>query len=78
MEIPELIECMAKALVDNPEEVVVTEIKGEQSSVIELKVAKEDLGKIIGKHGRNAMAIRTILGAAATTMKKRFILEILD
>jgi predicted RNA-binding protein YlqC (UPF0109 family) len=74
----ELIEYIAKLLVDNPEEVSVTELKGEQTTVIELKVAKEDLGKIIGKQGRTAMAIRTILGAASTKMKKRSVLEILE
>ena len=74
----ELIEYIAKALVDNPEEVNVTELEGEQSTVIELKVAKEDMGKIIGKQGRTAMAIRTILGGASKKMKKRSILEILE
>ena len=74
----DLIACLAKALVDKPEEVVVTEIEGEQTTVIELKVAKEDLGKIIGKHGRIAMAIRTILGAASSKVKKRSVLEILE
>ncbi len=74
----ELIEYISKLLVDNPEEVSVTELKGEQTTVIELKVAKEDLGKIIGKQGRTAMAIRTILGAASTKMKKRSVLEILE
>lgn len=61
----DLVALMAKALVDKPEEVVVTEIEGQQIYVIELKVAKEDIGKIIGKQGRTARAIRTILGAAA-------------
>jgi len=74
----ELVEYIAKALVDNPEEVSVTALEGQQTSVFELKVAKEDLGKIIGKQGRTAVAIRTILGAASTKMKKRFFLEILD
>jgi len=74
----ELIEYIAKLLVDNPEEVSVTELEGEQTSVIELRVAKEDLGKVIGKQGRTAMAIRTILGAASTKMKKRSVLEILE
>lgn len=74
----DLIAYLAKALVDKPEEVVVTEIEGEQSSVIELRVAKEDFGKVIGKQGRTARAIRTILGAASTKMKKRCILEILE
>jgi len=74
----ELIECIAKSLVDKPEEVSVTELEGEQTTVIELKVAKEDMGKIIGKQGRTAMAIRTILGAASKKMRKRSILEILE
>ena len=74
----ELIEYIAKSLVDNPEEVSVTELEGEQTTVIELKVAKEDMGKIIGKQGRTAMAIRTILGAVSTKMRKRSVLEILE
>ena len=74
----ELIECIAKSLVDNPEEVSVTELEGEQTTVIELKVAKEDMGKIIGKQGRTAMAMRTILGAASTKMRKRSVLDILE
>lgn len=74
----ELIEHIAKSLVDNPEEVSVTELEGAQTTVIELKVAKEDMGKIIGKQGRTAMAIRTILGGASKKMKKRSILEILE
>ena len=74
----ELIEYIPKSLVDNPEEVSVTELEGEQTTVIELKVAKEDMGKIIGKQGRTAMAIRTILGGASKKMKKRSILEILE
>ena len=74
----ELIEYSAKSLVDNPEEVSVTELEGEQTFVIELRVAKEDLGKIIGKQGRTAGAIRTIVGAASTKMKKRSFLEILE
>ena len=74
----QLIEYIAKALVDNPEEVSVTELDGEHTSVIELRVAKEDLGKIIGRQGRTARAIRTILGAASTKMKKRSVLEILE
>jgi len=73
-----LIEYLAKALVDEPEEVMVTEIKGEQTIVIELRVAKEDLGKIIGKEGRTARAIRIILGAASAKMKMRSVLEILE
>ena len=74
----DLITYIAKALVDKPEEVMVTEIKGEQAFVIELKVAKEDIGKIIGKHGRTAQAIRTILNAASAKLKKRCVLELLE
>ena len=74
----ELIKYIAKALVDKPEEVVVTEIEGEQTSVIELKVAKEDLGKVIGKQGRTARAMRTILSAASTKINKRSVLEIIE
>jgi predicted RNA-binding protein YlqC (UPF0109 family) len=74
----ELIEYSAKSLVDNPEEASVTEPEGEQTSVIELRVAKEDMGKIIGKQGRTAMAMRTMLSAASTKMKKRSVLEILE
>jgi len=74
----ELIEYIAKLLVDNPEQVSVTELEGEQTSVIELKVAKEDLGKVIGKQGRTARAMRTILGAASMKLKKRSVLEILE
>ncbi|MEW5772718.1 MAG: KH domain-containing protein [Thermodesulfobacteriota bacterium] len=73
-----LIEFIAKALVDNPEQVRVSEIEGEQTSVIELKVAKEDLGKVIGKQGRTARAMRTILAAASTKNRKRSVLEILE
>ena len=73
-----LIAYIAKALVDEPEQVMVTEIKGEQTIVIELRVAKEDFGKIIGKQGRTARAIRTILGAASAKIKKRSVLEILE
>jgi predicted RNA-binding protein YlqC (UPF0109 family) len=64
--------------VDRPEEVAVTEIEGEQTSVIELKVAKEDLGKVIGKQGRTARAMRTILSAASTKINKRSVLEIIE
>ena len=74
----ELIEYIAKALVDNPEAVQVNEVTGEQTSVMELKVAKEDLGKVIGRQGRTARAMRTILSAASTKLRKRTILEILD
>jgi hypothetical protein len=78
MEMKDLIAYIAKALVDKPEEVVVTEIEGEQTSVIELKVAKEDLGKVIGKQGRTARSMRTILSAASTKINKRSVLEILE
>ena len=74
----DLVAHLAKALVDKPEEVVVTQLEGMQTSVIELRVAKEDFGKIIGKHGRTARALRTILGAASAKMKKRSFLEILE
>ena len=74
----ELVKFIAQALVDNPEAVQVTEIEGEQTSVIELKVAKEDLGKVIGKQGRTARAIRTILSAASTKIRKRAVLEIIE
>lgn len=74
----ELVEFMAKSLVDSPDEVQVKEISGEHSTVIELKVAKSDLGKVIGKQGRTARSIRTILAAAATKQNKRSILEILE
>lgn len=74
----ELIEFMARALVDSPELVKVSEIEGEQTSVIELRVAKEDLGKVIGKQGRTARAMRTILSAASTKIRKRAVLEIIE
>ena len=74
----ELVEIMAKALVDHPDQVRITEIHGGQTLVIELKTAKEDVGKIIGKRGQNAQAIRTILNAASAKLGKRVILEIID
>ena len=74
----ELITYIAQALVDNPEQVKVSEVEGNQTSVLELKVAKEDLGKIIGKQGRTARAMRTILGAASAKIKKRAVLEIIE
>jgi len=74
----ELIEMIAKALVDNPEEVSVTEVEGEQTTVLELRVAQTDLGKVIGKQGRTARAIRTLLGASGMKLRKRFVLEILE
>ena len=78
MEMKDLIEYIAKVLVDSPDQVRVTELEGKQTSVIELRVAKEDLVKVIGKQGRTARAMRTILGAASTKMKKRSVLEILE
>lgn len=74
----ELIKFMAQALVDNPDQVTVSEVVGEQTSVIELRVAKEDLGKVIGKQGRTAKAMRTILSAASTKIRKRTVLEIIE
>ena len=74
----EFVEFMAKSIVDNPEEVKVMEVAGEKTMVIELRVAQEDLGKVIGKQGRTAKAIRSILSAAAAKMKKRAVLEILE
>lgn len=74
----ELIKLIAQALVDKPEEVEVFEVMGEKTTVIELKVAKEDLGKIIGKQGRTARSIRTILSAASAKLKKRSLLEIVE
>jgi predicted RNA-binding protein YlqC (UPF0109 family) len=69
---------IAKALVDNPEDVAVTEIEGEQTTVLELRVRNEDLGKVIGRQGRTARAIRTLLAAAGMKIQKRFVLEILE
>ncbi len=74
----DMIEYIAKSLVDNPDEVKVTEIEGEQTVVLELKVAKEDLGKVIGKQGRTARAMRTLLGAASAKAKRRAMLEIIE
>ncbi len=74
----DLIEYIAKALVDEPDQVRVSEVEGEKTSVIELNVAKEDLGKVIGKQGRTARAIRTILSAASTKIRKRSVLEIIE
>jgi hypothetical protein len=76
--VKELIEIMAKALVEHPDQVQVNEIAGEHASVIELKTAKEDIGKVIGKRGRNAQAMRTILNAASAKPRKRVVLEIID
>jgi len=74
----ELVELMVKALVDRPDEVEVTEVAGTHSSVIELKVAKEDVGKVIGKKGAHAQALRTIITAAGGKRKKRYLLEIIE
>jgi len=74
----EMVECVAKRLVDNPEQVQVTETEGERTIVIELRVAPADLGKVIGKQGRTAKALRTLLSAAATKMGKRAVLEIIE
>jgi len=74
----ELVTFIAQSLVDDPDKVEVHEVAGEQTAVLELKVAQEDLGKIIGKQGKTAKAIRTILGAAAAKMRKRAVLEILE
>lgn len=74
----QLIEYVAKSLVDYPDQVEVNEIEGEQTTVVELKVAKDDLGKVIGKQGRTARSMRTILTAASTKLKKRSVLEIVE
>ena len=78
MEMKDLIMYIAKSLVDQPDSVKVTEVEGETTSIIELSVAKEDIGKIIGKQGRTATAIRTIMNAASMKMKRRLMLEIID
>lgn len=74
----ELVEMICKSLVDNPEDVVVTQIDGEQTSILELRVHKSDIGKVIGKQGRTAGAIRTILSSAGMKHKRRYNLEILE
>ena len=74
----DLVEMIAKALVDNTDQVSVTEVEGEQTTVLELRVAPNDLGKVIGRQGRTARCIRTLLGAASMKLKKRFVLEILE
>lgn len=74
----ELVELIATALVDHPDDVRVKEIEGHQANVIELRVADGDLGKVIGKQGRTARAIRTILNASGIKLKRRFVLEILE
>lgn len=73
-----LIEYIATSLVDTPDQVQVTEIEGEQGTILELRVAKEDLGKIIGRQGRTARAMRLLLGAASTKLGKRAVLEIVE
>jgi uncharacterized protein len=77
-ELAKLIEVIAKSLVDFPDQVLVGEIVGENTTVIELKVAKEDLGKVIGKQGRTARSIRTVLNGASTKLRKRTVLEIIE
>lgn len=74
----DLVERIAKSLVDHPDDVEVTEVEGEQTTVLELRVAQEDLGKVIGKKGRTAQAIRTIVNAGGMKLNKRFVLEILE
>lgn len=74
----DLIKYIAQALVDNPDKVEVSEVMGEQTSVIELRVSKEDLGKVIGKQGKTAKAMRTILSAASAKVHKRTVLEIIE
>jgi predicted RNA-binding protein YlqC (UPF0109 family) len=74
----ELLEIIAKALVDNPEEVVVNEVQGEKSIILELHVAEQDMGKVIGKQGRIAKAIRTVIKAAAVKEDKRVVVEIIQ
>ena len=74
----DLVEQIAKALVDQPDKVNVREVQGEQTTVLELRVATEDLGKVIGKQGKTARAMRTLLAAAGMKVRKRFVLEILE
>ena len=74
----DLISVIAKALVDFPEQVEIAEVVGEKTTVLELRVAKEDLGKVIGKQGKTARAMRTILSAASTKLKKRSVLDIIE
>ena len=77
-EMNDLIGRIAQQLVDSPDDVGVSKIEGHRTTVFELRVAKEDIGKIIGKHGRTAQAIRTILSAASTKIRKRCILELIE
>ena len=74
----ELLELIARSLVDNPEQVEVKEVAGEQTTVLELRVAREDLGKVIGKQGRTARSIRTLLASAGMKLKKRIVFEIIE
>jgi predicted RNA-binding protein YlqC (UPF0109 family) len=74
----ELLELIARSLVDRPDEVEVKEIEGEQTTVLELRVAREDLGKVIGKQGRTARSIRTILASAGMKLRKRIVFEIIE
>jgi predicted RNA-binding protein YlqC (UPF0109 family) len=74
----DLIQYIAQSLVDHPEHVVVSEVEGNQTTVLELKVSKDDLGKVIGKQGRTAQAMRTILSAVSSKLKKRTVLEIIE
>ncbi len=78
MNYKDLVEYMVRSLVDHPDDVEIREIEGEKSTILELKVTKDDIGKVIGKHGRIARAIRTIINASATKSGKRVVLEILD
>ncbi len=78
MEVRELVEAIVKALVDKPDEVVITEVEGNHTCVIELEVAPEDVGKVIGKRGVHADAIRRIMHAAGGKKKKRYVLEIIE
>ncbi len=72
-----LLEMIVKALVDDPDQVTVTEVEGENTTIFELRVSQPDMGKVIGKQGRTVLAIRTLLGAAGMKLRKRFVLEIL-
>ncbi len=76
--VKELVEVMARSLVDHPEQVSVQETVKDQTVVLELRVAEDDIGKVIGRQGRTARSLRTILGAAGTKLKKRLVLEIVE
>ncbi len=78
MALKTLVEYIARSLVDHPDSVDVNEIEGEKTTILELRVAEDDLGKIIGRHGRTAKATRTVINAAATKERKRAVLEILE